>query len=229
MAAKLAQMLLNDRLMELPEQRGKPFQPLVIDGVFGPKSENALISFFTRAYSVSRQPVIDAGVWRLLGLKVDIDHRVPLVGQPQGGLCWSSAAAMVLGGAMSVSPGGATFDKRGALAPDLSNLKQFGASLGWRLVSPTLNAVAFADLLRRRPVWIAGQGASANGQAYGHAIVVSGMWGDGDANGSTALLRIHDPWPTPRGRIFDTLFFSSVGIRLPGGIWFRPQAVLVPN
>jgi hypothetical protein len=59
-----------------------------------------------------------------------------------------------------------------------------------------------------RPVWIAGQGAAANGKRYGHAVVVSGMWGDGDAHGSTTLLRIHDPWPGPRGRVYDTYFFG---------------------
>ena len=173
--------------------------------------------------------MIDADTWRRLGLKVDIDHRVPLVGQKRGGLCWEAAAEMVLGGRVSAGPGLASYDKRGALNPDLANLISFGDSYHWLYAAPTTNAVAFAGLRRRRPIWVAGQGAAGNGQTFGHAIVVSRMWGDGDPGGSTVLLRVHDLWPGPGGRIYSTRFFSSAGIALPGGIWLRPQAMLIPN
>jgi len=226
-AARMAQMLLNDRLMELPEEGGKPFVPLVTDGIFGPKSTKALTTFIARGAQVSHLPVIDDGLWRALGLVVAIDHRVVLVGQPHAGECWSAAAAMILGAPMSVHPGGASLTDKGRLVPDLQNLRRFGESLGWQSVPPTQNASAFAGYLQRGPVWIAGQGAAANGKRYGHAVVVSGMWGDGDAHGSTTLLRIHDPWPGPRGRVYDTYFFGPQGIRLPGGVWFRPDAVMV--
>ena len=229
-AAKLAQLLLNDRLSELIEVNGKPFVPLQTDGIFGPKSEKALIDFIARVMQVSRPPVIDDDVWRRLGLKIEIDHRVPLVGQPLGGLCWSAAAAMILGGPMSVSPGGATLGKRDSLEPSLENVAVFGESLGWRLLNQsTQNLATFVDLLRRKPLWMAGQGTAASGRRYGHAIVVSGLWSDGDSNGSSTLLRIHDPWPGPKGRIFDTWFFGPLGIRLPGNTWFKPETILVPG
>ncbi|MBI3684195.1 MAG: hypothetical protein HY235_27795 [Acidobacteria bacterium] len=228
-AALMAQMLLNDRIRELPEQNGRPHQPLKEDGIFGEKSEKALLDFFSRGLRFSRQPVIDADTWRRLGLKVDIDHRVPLVGQKRGGLCWEAAAEMILGGRVSAGPGLASLDRRGALQADMANLKSFGDSYRWRYTAPTIDAAAFADLIHSRPIWVAGQGAAVNGQSFGHAVVVSGMWGDGDPNGSTALLRIHDPWPGPGGRIYSTRFFSMAGIRLPGGVWFRPQAMLIPN
>lgn len=229
LAARMAQMLLNDRINELPDGGGNNWVPLSTDGIFGPKSEKALMLFLSQAYQMSRMPLIDGEVWRKLGLKTEIDHRVTLVGQPAGGLCWSSAAAMVLGGPMSVSPGAANLTQRNSLEPSLANLQVFAQSLDWRMVPPTQNVAAFATLIRRSPVWVAGQGTSANGRRYGHAVVVSGMWSDGDPAGSSTLLRIHDPWPTPRGRIFDTLFFGPVGICLPGGVWLRPDAMLVPR
>jgi hypothetical protein len=228
-AALMAQMLLNDRIRELPEQNGRPNQMLKEDGIFGEKSERAMRDYFSRGLRISHQPLIDSPTWFHLGLKVDIDHHVPLVGQKRGGLCWEAAAEMILGGRVSAGPGLASYDKRGALNPDLANLKAFGDSYHWLYAAPTVNAVVFASLLRHRPIWIAGQGAAGNGRMFGHAIVVSGMWGDGDPNGSTALLRIHDPWPGPSGRIYHTRFFSAAGIELPGRIWFRPQAMLISN
>ena len=130
---------------------------------------------------------------------------------------------------MTAGPGFADRDKRGALEPDLQNLKRFGDSYRWRFALPTLNAALFAGLLRKRPIWIAGQGAAGNGKVFGHAVVVSGMWGDGNPDGSTTLLRIHDPWPGPGGRVYSVAFFSSAGSRLPGGIWYRPLAMLIPG
>lgn len=229
-AARMAQLLLNDRLAELVEVGGRPFVPLQTDGIFGPKSERALVDFIARVMQMSRPPVVDADVWRRLGLQVEIDHRVPLVGQPIGGLCWSSAAAMILGGPMSVSPGQAQLNGRHALEPSLENVELFGQSLGWRLLTQsTYDLTLFTQLLRRTPLWMAGQGAGAHGRRYGHALVVSGLWSDGDRNGSSTLLRIHDPWPGPHGRIYDTWYFGPMGIRLPNNIWFRPETILVPG
>jgi hypothetical protein len=229
MAARMAQMLLNNRIAELPEQRGQPLQLLDTDGIFGDKSEAALKDFLARGAGISHAPIIDAQVWRQLGLKVELDHKVPLVGQAIGGQCWSAAAAMILGGPMSVTSGRAAFEKRGALKPDLSNMKDFADSLGWRAVMPTTNAVLFAEMMRRRPVWVAGQGQAGNGHIYGHAIVVSALWGDGDPSGTTTLMRINDPWPPGRGQIYDAYFFSNAGTRLPSGIWFRPNVILIPS
>lgn len=228
-AALMAQMLLNDRIRELGDRNGRPVQPLVEDGIFGEKSEKALLDYFARGLRISHQAMIDADTWRRMGLKVEIDHKVRLIGQRHGGLCWQAAAEMVLGGQVIAGPGYAERDKRGALKAGLENLKLFGESYHWRFALPTLSAALFADLVRRRPIWIAGQGAAGHGQVFGHAIVVSGMWGDGDPNGTTALLRIHDPWPGPVGRVYSAAFFSSAGTRLPGGVWFRPQAMLIPN
>ena len=226
--ALMAQMLLNNRIRELGDRLGKPVPPLVEDGVFGEKSEKALIDFLDRGLRVSHRPVIDDVIWRRIGLTVEIDHKVRLIGQSHGGLCWQAAAEMVLGGQVTVGPGSADTDKRGALQPDLENLQRFAESYGWRFSLPTLNAVAFAALARQSPIWIAGQGVAGNGHAYGHAIVVSGMWSDGDPTGSTTLLRVHDPWPGPVGRIYHVAYFSVAGARLPGGIWFRPHAMLIP-
>lgn len=227
-AARMAQMLLNDRNRELPDDRGLVPADLAEDGAFGPKSERALVHFLQRGLRVSRAPVIDPFVWNALGLRVDIDHRLPLVAQPVGGQCWSAAAAMILGGPMSVHPGLAKFDRRGALDPSPANLRIFGESLGWRSVPTTTDAAVFASALRQRPMWVAGQGQAANGRRLGHAVVVSGMWGDGRPDGSTALLRFHDPWPPGHGRIYAVRFFSVAGTQLPGGIWFRPDVFLSP-
>ncbi len=228
-AALMAQMLLNCRLRELGDRNGKPVEVLAEDGVFGEKSERALRDFFERGLRVSRPPLIDAGVWRGLGLQLEIDHRVPLIGQKQSGLCWQAAAEMVLGGRVTVGPGLAARSPRGALQPDMENLKRFAESYRWRALPPTTNVRVFAELLRRRPIWLAGQGTAASGRQLGHAVVVSGMWSDGDPTGTTTLLRFHDPYPGPVGRIYSVAFFSAAGVQLPGRIWFRPQAMLLPN
>ncbi len=228
-AALMAQMLLNDRLRELPERNGRPLVMLQEDGIFGEKSDGALRDWLARGLRVSKAPVIDGSVWGALGLRVEIDHRVPLVGQRHGGLCWQAAAEMLLGGQVTAGPGRASYDQRNALHATLKNLMAFGDSYGWRYIPPTTDAAAFASMLRQRPIWVAGNGIAGNGHAFGHAVVVSGMWGDGNSDGSSALLRIHDPWPGPGGRIFRTRFFSPAGIRLPGGAWFRPQAMLLPS
>lgn len=228
-AALMAQMLLNCRLRELGDRNGRPVEVLAEDGVFGEKSERALRDFIERGMRISRPPLIDAGVWRRLGLQLEIDHRVPLIGQKHGGLCWQAAAEMVLGGRVTAGPGFAMRDPRGALKPDMENLKLFADSYRWRPLQPTTNVRAFADLLRQRPIWLAGQGTALSGRQLGHAVVVSGMWSDGDPTGTTTLLRFHDPYPGPAGRIYSVAFFSPAGVRLPGGIWFRPQILLVPN
>lgn len=228
-AALMAQMLLNCRLRELGERNGRPLEVLAEDGVFGPKSELALRDFIERGMRISRPPVIDGAVWRSLGLKLEIDHRVPLIGQKGGGLCWQAAAEMVMGGQVTAGPGHAARDKRGALKADMENLIRFAESYRWRPVQPTTNVAVFAGLLRRRPIWMAGQGTALSGRQLGHAVVVSGMWSDGDPTGTTTLLRFHDPYPGPVGRIYSVAFFSPAGVRLPGGIWFKPQVLLQPN
>lgn len=228
-AALMAQMLLNCRLRELGDRNGRPVDALAEDGVFGEKSERALRDFIERGMRVSRPPVIDGGVWRSLGLKLEIDHRAPLIGQKGGGLCWQAAAEMVLGGNVTAGPGSALRDARGALKPDMENLRRFAESYRWRPLQPTTNVAVFASLLRRRPIWMAGQWTALNGRQWGHAVVVSGMWSDGDPTGTTTLLRFHDPYPGPVGRVYNVAFFSAAGVRLPGGIWFRPQILLMPN
>jgi hypothetical protein len=227
-AALMAQMLLNDRLIELGEgELGGYFDPLVTDGIFGKKSEALLVAVIAAKERMSLPPVIDARMWKALGLKIEFEHRITLVGQYKGGMCWNAAAAMILGGPMSVTSGGALLGKRQTLQPGEDNIRTFADALGWRIVPPPLPFPVFVAKLRAAPLWMAGE-ASFGRTTAGHAMVVSGLWSDGDPSGGTTLLRIHDPWPGPRGRIYRTLFFSQKGIKLPGNTWFKPHTFLTP-
>jgi hypothetical protein len=42
----------------------------------------------------------------------------------------------------------------------------------------------------------------------GHMIVVIGMRGDNEPNGKGTTLRIHDPWPPNRGKIYSVGYFK---------------------
>jgi hypothetical protein len=101
--------------MELPEEGGKPFVPLVTDGIFGPKSTKALTTFIARGAQVSHLPVIDDGLWARAGPCRGNRPSRHARGPATAGECWSAAAAMILGAPMSVHPGGASLTDKGRL------------------------------------------------------------------------------------------------------------------
>ena len=66
----------------------------------------------------------------------------------------------------------------------------------------TWSVEGLASLLRRGPLWVGGAQPSL------HAVVIAGMWGDGDA--MTTCLLIYDPWPPGRGAIYSSFYGDRI-------------------
>lgn len=187
---KLAQRLVNLRVAPRPKIKE--------DGIFGPKTD-AAIRQFQASKGVISNGIVDANTWRSLGVTNDISQRVKLYGQPTDMTCWSAAATMLLGIAMSVGPGSAATGPKGGLKPSFSNVKNFADSYGLHMHAPQCWAVpGIANLLRRGPVWVAGW------VPFGHAVVYGAIHGDGTPEGT--LIVIYDPWPPGRGEIRGELY-----------------------
>jgi hypothetical protein len=126
-------------------------------------------------------------------MTINIWHPVNLFPQPTGMTCWSAAATMLIGN-QSVGPGGARIATNGGLMSDFGNIRRFAYAYGLQMEPPQSWTVdGLAALLRRSPLWVAGQVPT------GHAYVIAAMTGDGTPNGTT--LTIYDPWPPNIGQI----------------------------
>ena len=158
---------------------------------------------------------LPSGDWRVLHLPaasmtpvaqalgaVDVRwHDVQLVPQPTTRTCWAAAAAMVVGwrDRLSIDPdevvrGSAGLWSKmtgGGLPP--RNRDELAAVWGLATEPPRDYTVdGFADLLRRcGPLWI------GVADPDGHAVVVTGISGDGGAD--TTSIHYHDPWPAGTG------------------------------
>jgi hypothetical protein len=197
---KFLQRLLNKRRLVTPA--------LKEDGVFGPKTRNAVTTFQGQQH-LTADGVVGTNTWQRLGVRYEIVHPVRLFPQPTNMTCWSAAATMILGN-MSVGPGGAQLTPSGGLAPSPTNIEEFGRGLGWRMYYPqTWSVGGLASLLQRRPVWAVGGGSSPTGN-WLHAIVLSGLWSDGADDASGTLLRIHDPWPPGVGAVYSRFYRGTV-------------------
>ena len=171
--------------------------PLRTDQTFGPLTETALRAFQTRHRPLVVDGVAGSQTWNALGLRIEGEHaRIRLFGQPTGTSCWSAAATMILGN-QSVGPGGATLGPGGGLSGTMQDHEAFARSLGWQMLHHSPSVQEMAGLVRRTPVWIRAGGAN-----WAHAVVLSGVYSDGDGSGDGTMFRIHDPWPQGRGRIY---------------------------
>jgi hypothetical protein len=197
---KFLQRLLNKRRIVTP--------PLKEDGVFGPKTKDAVTTFQSQQ-RLATDGVVGAMTWQRLGVRYDIAHPVRLFPQPTNMTCWSASATMILGN-MSVGPGGALLAQSGGLTPTPANIEEFGRGLGWRMHYPqTWSVAGLASLLQRKPAWAVGGGSSPTGN-WLHAIVLSALWSDGAEDASGTLLRIHDPWPPGRGAVYSRFYRGTV-------------------
>jgi hypothetical protein len=169
---------------------------LRLDGSYGERTENAVIAFQQRHPPLSADGIVGANTWHALGLQADHEHRMELLGQPTDTTCWSAAASMILGD-RSVSRGEAVLTDEGRLARGLDNLAAFARSLRWRQLDHTPEVPELVEMVMRTPVWIA-----VEGEDWGHAVAISGVYSDNASSGDGTMFRIHDPWPAGQGRIY---------------------------
>ena len=120
---------------------------------------------------------------------------VQLIAQPTDNSCWATAGAMVIGwyNQQSISP-----DTVAQIAGRTTKLGiypnehcPFGSDIGLVCEAPACYTVdGFASLLENYgPLWV---GIALPGS--GHAVVVTGMYSGGAADGSDTYIRVADPW-----------------------------------
>jgi hypothetical protein len=112
---------------------------------------------------------------------------VELIPQPTNDSCWAAAAAMVAGWAGLVS----------MPAPPLhpEDYPQVADRFELAMQPPQSYGIdGFRRMLEDRgPIWVAAVQPFPGGPSY-HAVVVTGMYGDGNPDGSDTWLRVNDPW-----------------------------------
>lgn len=217
---------LQGRLNTAARRDGVGGAVLSMDGDFGPLTDAALRAYQGRNGPLKVDGVAGMNTWTRLGVRTEAEHnRVILFGQPTGMTCWSAAATMILGN-QSVGSGNATTGPGGGLTPTSDNQEVFARALGWRMLGYSPTVTDLANIVRQKPVWI-----SAYGSTWAHAVVLSGVYSDGNDAGDGTMFRIHDPWPVGRGRIYGSLsnpltFFDASGVnRVQASL----QHILIPN
>jgi hypothetical protein len=149
-------------------------------------------------------------------VEINITHRVRLLPAARVESCWAAAAEMLYDGARPraaqrpepvITNQPDVDDQTSPSAPPhqaACTLSQFAREWGLEVLPPQDWTVSrLADALRPRPLWAG---------AYlpnGHAMVITGLFGDGSPGGTyvTAL----DPWPAETGTVH----------RLPYAVWAR--------
>ena len=178
------------------------------DGRFDGECERAVRAFQRRHPGLVADGVVGPQTWTTLGLRQQREHPIRLFGQPDDMSCWSAAATMILGNTMSVGRGRASLSLTGGLRTDHDNLDTFARGLGWRMLDRSPSLHELVALLLRTPIWA---GTVRSGDRR-HAVVLSGVYSDGDPSGQGTMVRIHDPWPPRRGSIYGA-FVNSIVLR----------------
>ncbi len=208
------QNMLNNKVVPSPR--------LKADGDFGNKTHRAVVSF-QNANWLTPDGVVGKCTWNALtgNEKHNVLHWINLVPQPTADTCWAASTAMLLGRPTAVT-----------LPPALAHLAPPGTGLlnDSELQNPTnmqaycnhfrltLNAPqsyttdGLYDLIKRKPImvnrlWNSSDYVSGAGSS-GHMIIIAGMRGNGDADGTT--LRIYDPWPPTRGKVSSEIYSQLI-------------------
>lgn len=203
------QVKFLQRLLNKAESRaGISGTPLDEDGGFGALTENTLYQFQQRTFGLTPDNVVGPQTWRALGLQKAVEHNwVRMVPQRPGkaGTCWTAAASMIKGSLSVGSPGVPTDDA--GLPVDEKSLRTFSQGLGWEYLEYTPTLSTLINLVSRTPIWLtvifkySGRFAP---DSWGHTVVPSAVYTDGDPSGDGTLFRMHDPYPREKGRIFGT-------------------------
>ncbi len=198
---------------------------LKVDGEFGDSTRRALHTFQHR-HHLPRSSVIDAKTFSTLGLETLKVHGVRMHAQKKPARCWAAAAAMLLSGREPTS-GAAKTDHRGALVSTDENVKLFAGSLRWEYLGGHTKGDALLTKVLISPLWLGGENLNKHHTADAiHALVLAGMFAYVWQGRKWYLLKVFDPLPMGRGRIY---FMEYDEPRLPGGQTFSLRWVLVPR
>lgn len=176
------------------------------DGRFDGETDRAVRAFQRRHPGLVVDGIVGPQTWTALGLRNQREHPIQRHGQPTGMSCWATAAGMI-DASNYATPEGVALGTTGGLAPEFENIEAFARHLGWRMPDHTPDVGELVALLMRTPLWIGVQHATGR-----HAVVLSGVYSDGDASGQGTMVRIHDPWPVGHGAVYGS-FVSPIILR----------------
>lgn len=208
------QNMLNNKVVPSPR--------LKADGDFGNKTHRAVVSF-QNANWLTPDGVVGKCTWNALtgNEKYNVLHRVNLVSQPTNDTCWAASTAMLLGLPTAIKlppalahlapPGTGLLNDSAMQNP--THMQEFCNYYRLTLNYPqSYTADGLYDLIKRKPVmanilWDTSNYVSGAGSS-GHMIVIAGIRGNGEEDGTT--LRIYDPWPPTTGKVSSEIYSKLV-------------------
>lgn len=209
-------------LQNLLNAKSTPSPRLKADGEFGSKTQKAVINYqkanWLTADGVAGKCTMNA----LTGNeKFCVLHNLWLVPQPTTDTCWAASTAMLLGlnNAVTLPPLLAHLTPPGVgLLNDseLNNpvhMKIYCDYFNLRLHYPqSYSPEGLYNVIRFKPamsniLWETNRYVSGLG-SRGHMVVIAGIRGNGDADGTT--LRIYDPWPVAQGEIASPIYSKII-------------------
>lgn len=212
------------RLQEALNLKLKPVPALVPDGRFGNFTHTAVLSFQRKNWLVEDGQAGPATQSCLYDTEAfaPILHKVPFIPQPTNTTCWAASTAMMTNSTVPnviaktppdmIASDGGLLNSSGSDQAIVTG-QRYGRIHGLRCNAPMSWSVDLLkqalsrgplmfDMLWRVDEYTAGRGSP------GHMIVVVGMRGDGNPDGTGTTLRIQDPWAPNRGKIYSKGYFK---------------------
>jgi peptidoglycan hydrolase-like protein with peptidoglycan-binding domain len=218
---RLVQVALNKKLVPGPKLKEdgvyggmtaaavKKYQAanwLVEDGIAGACTQNALLDKETYT------PIL---------------HKIQFIAQPNDNTCWAASTAMMTNSNVAAvrakTPKAMLVIDADGNEHGLQNPPDSGKAIAGGTEFAKLHGLTFhppmswmLSALRARlqagpmmwdMLWSASDYA-ADRDGPGHMIVIVGMRGDDQADGKATTMRIHDPWPPTKGKVYSVGFFK---------------------
>jgi hypothetical protein len=219
----------NDVLVLQTQLNAKltPSPKLKTDSGYGTATRNAVLNFQRENWLVEDG---EAGpcTWNALMDTEDytpILYRLNFLAQPNRCTCWAASTAMVTGtmipSVLARTPSDLVFAD-GSLknysdtADAVTGAERFARANFLVLLSSAASIIplGLVSMLKRGPLmfdmlWEA-QDYTEGAGSPGHMITVVGIRGDNDSSGKGTTLRIYDPWPPNKGKIYSVGYYQWI-------------------